>query len=401
MDFVQSLQDLKKARDQWAQKDISERSMALIQIADAMAKNKNLILKTSFEIQKMPQNFLALEEIDASVQVFQSVAQQKPPEGFLPRPSGLVSILLPEFFSVRILAERLAPALLAGNGIFVFFPKSVSSLLSVWQKILPSDLPVRLFTGDAELEQVMTAHPSIQAVSFYGLPERAAKLPLAALSGSWKKWQVSGGFHNAALILNDVDLSQVATQLAESCFVGMGQLPWNISTIYVTENLRPDFEKLFLSAVEALPAQTVSEATFQKNEKLLEQFQNEKGKILFGGQAGQPTLVEDHSHCSVLQQDCLSAPIVLISPVKYAHEMVKWANTSYYGMYAQIFGSAEKVGKFASQLDVSRVGANSWISSMQTLPQGLKQSFFGIPDLHSFAGFFSDMRKIDGSESKS
>lgn len=400
LDFVQSLQQMKKTRDHWMGLGLEDRALALRKIANTINQMENELATEMARVQKLSADFILENEVRPSARSFLESAEKSFCQSLRPKPTGLLSILLPSFFSFRILTERLAPALLAGNGVFVFIPEENSSFLRLWQQLFDEALPVRLMTGAEDLEQVMAAHPSVQGVSFYGSPERAQKIYRQALSGSWKKWQITSGFHNSALVLNDADIPLAARQLADSCFTGMGQLHWNVSTIYVTEAMRPQFQAEFLAVLGERPKTGISDFTAQRNEMLIQQFRNENGKILFGGKVGEPMVIEDLSHCSTLQQDCLAAPIVLISPVKYTHEMIKWANTSYYGMFAQIFGPLEKIEKFAGQLDVSRVSANSWISSMKTLPMGLKQSFFGIPDLDPFGAFFSDIRNIDGLESK-
>lgn len=395
MDFIQSLQEMKKARDQWAGFSVSERSEILSKTIQSIQHNKTEIQNILLQGEFFSADFINRNEMQASFDFWNQTLKLEPASGILPRPTGFISILLPELFSFRVLSERLVSALLAGNGVFVYFPESQNSQAEFWKKNLDSQIPARFFCGGEELEQILAAHPAIHAVSFYGSVERAQKLTPQFAQGNWKKWQVTSGFHNSALIMNEVDLPAVARSLAASCFQGMGQLHWNVSTIYVTESLREAFEKEFLPIVEKIPQSSVLPSTLSRSEKLIEQFKSEKGKILLGGEPGKPMIVEDLSHCSTLQQDCLAAPIVLVSPVKYVHEMVKWSNTSYYGMYAQIFGAQEKVEKFAPQLDVSRVGANSWIETMRTLPTGMKQSFFGISSLHPFGEFYSDLRKID------
>jgi aminomuconate-semialdehyde/2-hydroxymuconate-6-semialdehyde dehydrogenase len=169
----------------------------------------------------------------------------------------------------------------------------------------------------------------------------------------------------------------------------------------VTEAQLPEFQKEFLGRIEAAKLPAPSNEVQKKINDIKAKLKSENGKIHYGAEGNGPLVVQDLSHCSTLQQDCLMAPVVLISPVKYVHEMVRWTNTSYYGMMAQIFGPDEKVQKFGSQLEVSRVVANGWIEKMKDLPLGMKQSFSGLSDVHAFGGFFSDLRKIDGLESKS
>lgn len=400
LDFVQSLQEMKKSQMKWAGLPLEERSLALKAISKALKEKTFAWTSRWASSQSLPEAFVRQDEVLPAIRCFERVSDiPMPAGGNLPKATGLISILLPEMFSLRILSERLAPALLAGNGVYIWIPPQASLLAEILGQVLDPALPVKVLTGGDDLAEILTAHPGIQAVSCAGSAERAERT-LKALAGSWKKWQITGGYHNAALVLADADFALAAQKLVESCFTGMGQLPWNISTIYVTETQLPAFQEAFVSALKEARFGELGDSVRQRTEQLAGQLRSEKAKVLFGGEAGQPLVVEDLSHCSVLQQDCLNAPVVLVSPVKYAHEMVKWTNTSYYGMFAQIFGSPEKIEKFAGQLDVSRVAANSWIESMATLPLGMKQSFSGIPDLEPFGGFFSDQRKIDGWGSK-
>lgn len=401
LDFVQSLQEMKKSQLKWASTPLTERAHALQKLSNAIQENSQSLAQKLSEEQNLPFDFVLKNEVLAAARHCAQVAADRPAENAITKPTGLISILLPEPFAFRILIERLAPALLAGNGVFILAsPKSHAIVEFLNQNLDLTILPARVFMGGEDLSEIMAAHPGIQAVSFFGLPEKAEKI-LKSVSGTWKKWQITSGYHNSALVMSDADLKTTAGKLVESCFVGLGHLPWNISTIYVAESQLTDFQNEFVNALEETKFAKMDVATQGRMDQLHRQLKVDKAKVLFGGEPGEPLVVEDLSHCSVLQQDCLNAPVVLISPVKYVHEMVKWANTSYFGMYAQIFGSSEKVEKFASLLDVSRVSANCWIEQMATLPLGLKQSFSGLPSLDAFGNFFSDCGKIDGLETKS
>lgn len=400
LDFVRSLQEMKKAQTQWASLEISERANALKQIAQKIQDQSDLITKAISNFENLPVEMIQRDQVQATEKYFLQTSNQTPTQHVWPKPTGFISVLLPEFFSFRILGEKLAPALLAGNGVFVHIPEAQAGLKQIWESLLDPNLPVRLFDGGEDLAEILVNHPAIHAVSSYGTPEQGEKV-LKALGGSWKKSQITAGFHNSALVLNDVDVTAVAKSLVQSCFMGGGQLHWNISNILVTEAQRPQFQKEFLGQLEAASFPQLSGPAEKRLADIKAKLRTENGKALFGLDGKGPLVVQDLSHCSTLQQDCLMAPVVLISPVKYVHEMVKWTNTSYYGMMAQIFGADEKVQKFGSQLEVSRVVANGWIERLSDLPLGLKQSFSGLSEVHAFGGFYSDLRKIDGLESKS
>ncbi|MGZ5280287.1 MAG: aldehyde dehydrogenase family protein [Pseudobdellovibrionaceae bacterium] len=399
LDFVQSLQEMKKAQIQWAGLELQTRSQALNSIAQMIGEKSADISKQLSDLQFLPPDFILQNEVLAAQTIFSHVSQIQPSHGLLPKATGFISILLPELFAFRVLAEKLAPALLAGNGIFIYVPSHQSVLKKIWQEILDPAWPIRIFDGADDLAEIMISHPGIHAVSSYGSPDQGEKV-LKALAGSWKKSQITAGYHNSALIMNDVDVSKVAKSLVQSCFTGFGQLHWNISNILVTESQLPAFLKEFLGAIEASPVSEMSPSAQKRLQDIKAKLKSENGKALYGADTNGPLVVQDLSHCSTLQQDCLMAPVVLISPVKYVHEMVRWTNTSYYGMLAQIFGAEEKILKFAGQLEVSRILANGWIEKMSELPLGMKQSFSGLSDVNPFGGFYSDLRKIDGLESK-
>jgi len=399
LDFVQSLQEMKKAQIHWAGLELQTRSKALNAIAQKIGERSADISKKLSDLQFLPADFVLQNEVVAAQAIFSKGSSIQPSIGLLPKATGFISVLLPELFAFRVLAEKLAPALLAGNGIFVYVPSHQLILKKIWEEILDPALPVRIFDGAEDLAEIMVSHPGIHAVSSYGSPDQGEKV-LKALSGTWKKSQITAGYHNSALIMNEVDVASVAQSLVKSCFTGFGQLHWNVSNILVTEAQLPVFLKEFLGGIEAMPSIEMSPPAQKRLQDIKAKLKTENGKALYGADTNGPLVVQDLSHCSTLQQDCLMAPVVLISPVKYVHEMVRWTNTSYYGMLAQIFGADEKVQKFAGQLEVSRILANGWIEKMSELPLGMKQSFSGLSDVNPFGGFYSDLRKIDGLESK-
>jgi aminomuconate-semialdehyde/2-hydroxymuconate-6-semialdehyde dehydrogenase len=400
LDFVQSLQEMKKSQTQWASLEVSERAQVLRLISQRIQDRSAEISTVLSNLEGWTSVFAGDNQVISSARTFFEIAGLQKPLDQLPKPTGFVSVILPELFSFRILSEKLAPALLAGNGVFVYLPPAAGEMKEIWRSLLDPAWPVRLFDGDLDLAEILVSHPAIHAVTGYTSSETGDRM-LKWMAGSWKKAQITAGFHNSALILNDTDVAAAAEQLIHSCFTGMGQLHWNISNILVTEAQLPSFQKEFLGKLETLPVTELPTASRMRLADIKAKLKTENGKALFGMEGSGPLVMQDLSHCSTLQQDCLMAPVVLISPVKYIHEMVRWTNTSYYGMLAQIFGPDEKVQKFGEQLEVSRVLANGWLEKMSELPLGLKQSFSGLSDVHPFGGFYSDLRKIDGLKSKS
>ncbi len=417
LDFVRALQPGKIAQGQWSETSLQDRSKILRQIESEIKAQAQALAQDLARSQGLSLEFVQQNEIEPAIRAFSAAASTEPLSGQIPKATGLIGFLGPEFQSFRFLAERISAALMAGNGIFIG-SKIENAIACQWIKKICQPLPANLLNifhstenEDTNLFEVITAHPSIAGVCAMGFPKQAEKI-LKDTSGAWKKLQIISGYHNSALISSEANLKEAAQALVESCFTGMGQLHSSVSNILVTEAMLESFQGEFVSALanQQFAKSEEDNSGFgpmrisdqDRIETLWKTIRSENGKVIFGGDIRssktlqvQPLVVQDMSHCSVLQQDCLAAPVVLISPVKYVHEMFKWSNTSYYGMLAQVLGPEEKIQKFASKLEVSRIVGANGLSPLEALPLGIKQSFSGNPDLHPFGSFFSDLRKID------
>ncbi|PIS12153.1 MAG: hypothetical protein COT73_00025 [Bdellovibrio sp. CG10_big_fil_rev_8_21_14_0_10_47_8] len=412
LDFVRSLQEQKKAQGVWAEKSVVERQQVLSQCLMAMRAQAESLATEIAKAEFLSKPFVQETVINPSLRHLETLSHRDFPENRNNIPVGLMALVAPDYLSFRWLTENISAALLSGNAVYVQMNEMNQASAHCLQPLL-SKAPIQWVFAPGkegeELENILSSHPGIRAVAFSGTPSRAEKVLRAGVS-SWKKMKIESGFHNSALVLGDADLRGATKALVRSCFTGMGQLPWNITNILVLESQLPDFERFFLEELSnqgmngenALFSMT-GQNDFERMQKISEQIRSENGKILWQGQFPelkvQPLVVRDLSHCSTLQQDCLRAPVVLISPVKYAHEMVKWCNTSYYGQAAQIFGTVEKAEKIAAKLEVGHVFINQWIESLQALDFGQKQSSYGILDSQAFGAFYSEHRKIDIQES--
>lgn len=421
IDFISCLKPAHLSQAKWSELAREQRALALIAVGQWIQTHQISIAQKLARVQGLSQEFVLQHEVRPAMQSFLRIQEslsrlEKMKEidsVFSPLALGLITILLPQYFSFRFLAEKISEGLLAGNAFFVKSSRVNPVVCEIFNEALQS-LPekvVHCFHGDHDLGQMMASHPAVKGVILAGKPESAERIS-RLLAGSWKRQQIFSGFHNSALILPDQgDMDQMISSLLESCLRGMGQLNWNIQNILVLERDLPEFEKKFVNAIENLkfsanetslellsplhPRQT------ERIQNLWKQIKSENGKVLCPGEissAGplqvRPLVVKDLSHCSTLQQDWLGAPVLLISPVKYVHDMVKWTNTSYFGQMAQIFGTSEKREKFGNQLEVGSVLGPAWISELTKWPVGIKQSAWGEMETWAFGRFYSQYRNI-------
>jgi len=202
-------------------------------------------------------------------------------------------------------------------------------------------------------------------------------------------------------------------QILESFLLGQGQLCWNTTRVFVLESFQNEFiEKLKEYLASLKPATSpidpspwtpvISAEVMEQLEAKAKQIKSEDGKLIAGGMKveGQgnffsPTVSLDLPNCSELQQEEIRGPVLIVTAVKYQHEMVKWANTGYYGHSAVIWAPhSEKALKVAEKLDVGTVSVNSWFPT--DFEPGHRQTSFGLMDLGPWERFYSDVKVLTG-----
>lgn len=417
MDVILALQSAKKAQVAYEKTSLSERAEFLRKIATALEEEGEAAALLEATHQGLSLSFVQKNSLNAAVYFFRKAAQEC--EHFsegqgLAQPLGLVSLLTSWCLSLRLVCERLAPALAAGNAVLV----KVSELSPVTAEILvralgKANAPVGLVQfihgSGAQVGNLLAAHPSIRAVSFVGEISRGEGL-IRAASAQYKKLQLSLGAKNSALVLADCDFENKMPQILSSFLQGQGQMCWNSSRLFILESAREKFLEVQKAYLETLtPAKDprdsspwlplIGKCALEKISQRESLAQAEHAKFIRGqsysgeGFFAAPTWTLDLTNCSVLQQDELHSPLSILTSVKYSHEMVKWSNTGYYGHSAVIWGSSEKAHKLAHQLQCSKVWINSWMGDFDPIA-GHRQSSFGALDFRSFGDFYSDVKKV-------
>lgn len=419
MDVIKALQFAKKSLVQQEKSTLAERAQLLSNIAAELEKKADEIAFAEALHQGLLKNFVRKNSVDVAIRAFRQASQDCldfEAQNGKSQPVGLVAIITPWCLSLRLVSERLAPAMAAGNAVLV----KVSELSPITAKILvealqaascPAGLVQFIHGSGAQVGGVLAGHPSIRAITFVGELSRGESL-IKAGSAQLKKMQLSFGAKNSSLVLADVDYQNKMPEIMESFLQGQGQMCWNTSRLFILESISKDFiESLKTYLAGLTPAQSPEDLspwtpmilgdaknqTVQKTQAA----QQEHAKIIFGGEAdsstkgffAKPTWTLDLTNCSVLQQDELHVPLFILTPVKYQHEMVKWSNTGYYGQSAVIWGNEEKAQKIAAQLQCASVSVNGWMKD-QGPAAGHKQSSFGVMDFRSFGAFYSDIKVV-------
>ncbi len=160
------------------------------------------------------------------------------------RPYGVVAAITPWNAPLVLTMLKLAPALVAGNGIVVkpspLAPFGVLSML----RLLAGELPpgtVQIVLGDADVAKALVSDPGVHRIAFTG--GATAGRAVAALAGEALTPSVLElGGNDPALVLADADLSEAALdRLVMATFATSGQVCMAVKRIYVHSSLRARF----------------------------------------------------------------------------------------------------------------------------------------------------------------
>jgi aminomuconate-semialdehyde/2-hydroxymuconate-6-semialdehyde dehydrogenase len=421
LDLVKAIQSAKKALTNLEKSTHEERAIILENFAKALEENKNEIALQEATHQGLPQAFVLKNSVEASIKILQTHAKQLRTQSanaeHWHRPVGVVGIISSWTLSLKLIVERWAPAFAAGNTVIIqaanHSPITATIIGHLAMNLqLPAGL-INILHGGDDITLALAGHPGVRAITAVTTQKKIEAIAVAAIKEQ-KKLQLTGETKNAGLLIGDAITPEQVEEILASFLIGQGQLPWNISRLFVTESkqeqvipvIKSYFEKLkpLNSPQENSPwTPMITSEAAEKIAGIVQTAKSEEGKIFCGGSKAdhkgnffQPTVIIDLPNCSVLQQDDVHGPMLIVTTVKYQHEMVKWANTSYLAHSAVIFGPAEKIPKLAEKLDAQHVFANSWLDENTPTILGQKNSFFGNPDTAWDGSFYSDVKKLTG-----
>ena len=420
MDVIKSVQAAKKVLPQIEALSVAERAKVLTDLAAYLESKKSEIAYQEALHQGLPKSFVLKNSVEVAIAHLRANAESlllPLPSGFEARASGVIGVITSWCLSLRLITERLAPAMAAGNAVIV----KVSEHSPITAMILGEGLKVvnapagwvQFLQGKADVAQIVAGHPSIRAVTAVGRNSTMEAVAKAGLA-QFKKLQLNGGAKNGAAVLSDFDYASRMPEILRSFMIGQGQMCWNTSRLFLLESFHKEFNEALSAYMQTLEplmspdgdsvwTPLISEERAQILSDRTSFGVSEHGKVFCGqqkldlpGNFVKPTWMLDLPNCSVMQQDELHAPLFLITPVKYQHEILKWANTSYLAHSAVVWGGAEKVQKVASKWECAHVFENSWLNGESNIIFGHKQSSFGNLEMDWKSSFYSDGKKLTG-----
>ena len=313
------------------------------------------------------------------------------------RPLGVVAGIVPWNFPFLMAIYKIAPALLMGN-TFVLKPSPTTPLSALrLGELLVDVVPagvLNILSDAGDIGPLLTAHPDVDKISFTGSTATGRKIMQSA-SQDIKRLTLELGGNDAAIILDDADVDQIAPAIFNLAFLNSGQVCMAIKRIYVQSGIYPQMcdalAKLAKTAkvgdglspdTEFGPLQ--NKAQFDRILAALE-IAKRDGVILAGGTVTRPgyfvspTLVTDIDESSTIVSEEVFGPIRPIMSFITQEEAIERANNSPYGLGASVWSSnVDRATKIAANLTAGSVWVNQHFAVAPHIPfGGTKQSGFG------------------------
>ncbi|WP_454754669.1 aldehyde dehydrogenase family protein [Cupriavidus necator] len=315
-------------------------------------------------------------------------------------PLGVVGGIVPWNFPLALAMWKVAPALLTGNTMVLkpspYTPLTTLKLGEMLRDVLPAGV-LNVISGTDALGPLMSAHPGIDKISFTGSTQTGRKV-MASAAVNLKRLTLELGGNDAAIVLPDVDIEELAPILFWAAFRNNAQFCLAIKRLYIHEDIYDRLTQALIrlanetrvgpgseESVQLGPVQ--NRLQFERLQDLLEDTRRNGYRILVGGQLSARkgyffpvTLIDNPPETARVVQEEAFGPILPLLKFSDIDDVIQRANNSEYGLGGSVWGRDEdQAMRIARQLKTGTV----WVNEIHTIGPnkplaGHKQSGVGV-----------------------
>lgn len=314
------------------------------------------------------------------------------------RPYGVVACIVPWNAPLILTANKIAPAIAAGNAIVLkpspLAPLGVTTIGSIAAAVLPAGV-VNVVNGGGEVGAALIGHDGVAKISFTGGGETARHIMRQAAERLTAVHFELGG-NDPAIVLDDADLDSAVDRIAESAFRRAGQVCFAVKRVYVPRAMQAEFQERLIARVDAIAVGDALDeratmgplnnaAQFEKVRALRERAEAAGrdvrilGTVLDedawdGGFYLRPAVVLDAEHGDEIVGVEQFGPLLPVVAYDSEEEAIAFANDTEYGLCSSVWsGSTERAAIVAARLETGMTIINSHLFS----PVGTREIPFG------------------------
>lgn len=394
----------------WRAVPIGERQACLLKAADILDANAEQLARLFTREQGRPTDG-ALSEIGIAVAWLRAYAAMTPPTHVIDNgdgqrvetnyvPLGAVCAISPWNFPVNLSIWKIAPALAAGNTIVLkpspFTPLCMLKIGELLKDAFPAGV-LNIISGGDALGPLMTAHPGFAKISFTG-STATGKRVMESAAKDLKRLTLELGGNDAAIVMPDVDLDDVAQKIFFGAFFNSAQICVATKRLYVHDSVYDGLRDRLAGIAQAVKLGDGSEQgtvlgplqnrrQFERVSALIEEARD-AGLTLVEGPAGPDTggyfipvtIIDNPPEDSAVVQEEAFGPVLPMMRFHDLDEVIDRANASEYGLAGAVWSkNVDQAVAVARRLETGTVWINQNLVLRPDTPfAGHKQSGFGV-----------------------
>ncbi|WEK39991.1 MAG: aldehyde dehydrogenase family protein [Candidatus Brevundimonas colombiensis] len=397
------------AQQSWRAVPLEERKALLVKAAEAIEANADELGALFMREQGRPLA-MAREEVLGGAGWFRATAKLDIPievtEDSKRRrvevhhePLGVVCAIVPWNFPFLLATWKIGPSLMAGNTVVLkpspFTPLTTLKLGEILLDVFPKGV-LNIIAGGDELGPWMTSHPGFHKISFTGSTATGRRV-MESAAKDLKRITLELGGNDAAIVLPDVDLDEVAMQLFMGAFWNTAQICVATKRLYIHEDIYDALRDKLHQIAQTIPVGEGSKdgmvigpvqnaPQFRRVQDLIEDSRKNGYTVLEGGSVPNAgyfiplTLVDNPPDDARVVVEEAFGPILPLLRFSSIDEVIERANDSDYGLAGAVWSKdIDKAVEIAHRLETGTVWINQNLQSTPFTPlAGHKQSGFGV-----------------------